>query len=148
MISMDGHSFTQAHYRVLQSSTLVAPYIKEHKDIVRSENPGQSNDWITREHMATFSGWLQAHLMNDNTVGDQLYMLARTPSSTILTYQGYEINGNTFYTIAQDKKSINQNSGVRFDAKDENGQTTTYYGYIEEIWELDYGPTFKVPLFR
>ena len=23
----------------------------------------------------------------------------------------------------------------------------TYYGYIEEIWELDYGPTFKVPLF-
>ena len=24
----------------------------------------------------------------------------------------------------------------------------TYYGYIEEIWELDYGPNFKVPLFR
>ena len=23
-----------------------------------------------------------------------------------------------------------------------------YYGYIEEIWELDYGPNFKVPLFR
>ena len=22
-----------------------------------------------------------------------------------------------------------------------------YYGYIEEIWELDYGPTFKVSLF-
>ncbi|KAK1627727.1 hypothetical protein QYE76_002042 [Lolium multiflorum] len=60
----------------------------------------------------------------------------------------YEINGNTFYTIDQDKKSTNQNSGVRFDATDENGQTTTYYGYIEEIWELDYGPTFKVPLFR
>ncbi|KAK1603028.1 hypothetical protein QYE76_008043 [Lolium multiflorum] len=59
----------------------------------------------------------------------------------------YEINGIHF-TIDQDKKSTNQNSGVRFDAKDENGQTTTYYGYIEEIWELDYGPTFKVPLFR
>ena len=24
----------------------------------------------------------------------------------------------------------------------------TYYGYIEEIWELDYGPSFKIPLFR
>ena len=24
----------------------------------------------------------------------------------------------------------------------------TYDGYIEEIWELDYGPNFKVPLFR
>jgi hypothetical protein len=24
----------------------------------------------------------------------------------------------------------------------------TYYGYIEEIWELDYGPILKIPLFR
>ena len=34
-------------------------------------------------------------------------------------------------------------------ATDENGHCLeTYYGYIEEIWELDYGPTFKIPLFR
>jgi hypothetical protein len=50
--------------------------------------------------------------------------------------------------ISQDKKSTNQNSGVRFDAICENGKKDTYYGYIEEIWELDYGPTFKVPLIR
>ena len=98
--------------------------------------------------METFGSWLRKHLMNDNDVVDQLYMLAKTPSSTITTFQGYEINGNTFYTIAQDKKSTNQNSGVRFDAATENGQKVTYYGYIEEIWELDYGPSFKVPLFR
>ena len=88
--------------------------------------------------------------MNNNTVGDQLYLLARSPSSTVLTFQGYEINRNTFYTIAQDIKSTNQNSGIRFDAArdDESGEKDTYYGYIEEIWELDYGPSFKVPLFR
>ena len=34
------------------------------------------------------------------------------------------------------------------DATDNNGKKETYYGYIEEIWELDYGPNFKVPLFR
>src|SRR3990170_3049771 len=28
-----------------------------------------------------------------------------------------------------------------------NGKDT-YYGYIEEIWELDYGHDLKVPLFR
>jgi hypothetical protein len=50
--------------------------------------------------------------------------------------------------IAQDKKSTNQNSGVCFDAANYNGTKDTYYGYIEEIWELDYGPSFKVPLFR
>ncbi|KAK1698856.1 hypothetical protein QYE76_015553 [Lolium multiflorum] len=82
------------------------------------------------------------------TDDEQLYLLAKQPSSTISTFQGYEINGNTFYTFAQDKKSTNQNSGVRFDAEDGNGNKVTYYGYIEEIWELDYGPNFKVPLFR
>ena len=86
--------------------------------------------------------------MNNTTVGEQLYLLARSPSSTVCTFQGYEINENTFYTIAQHKKSTNLNSGVRFDATYENWQTDIYYGYIEEIWELEYGPTFKVPLFR
>ena len=77
--------------------------------------------------MDTFGSWLRARLMNDNTVGDQLYLLAASPSSTVLHFQGYEINGNTFYTIAQDKKSTNQNSGVRYDATDENGKKHTYY---------------------
>src|SRR4051812_44962519 len=54
---------------------------------------------------------------------------------------------DTFYTIAQDQKSTNQNSGVRFDDAINNKQKVTYYGYIEEVWELDYGPDFKVPLF-
>jgi hypothetical protein len=59
--------------------------------------------------------------MNNTTVGDQLYCLARPPPSTICTFQGYEINGNTFYMVTQDKKSTNQNSGVRFDAIGDNG---------------------------
>ena len=77
-----------------------------------------------------------------------LFVMSRThcpgtPSSTVLTNKGYEINGNTFYTIAQDQKSTNQNSGVRFDAANKRGKDT-YYGYIVDIWELDYGHDFKV----
>src|SRR4051812_23279675 len=71
----------------------------------------------------------------------------RKPSSTVLTYKGYEINGNTFYTIDQDQKTTNQNSGVRFDAATKSGKET-YYGYIVDIWELNYGDDFKVPLFK
>ena len=59
----------------------------------------------------------------------------RQPSWHILTYKGYKINGNTFYTLGQDKKRTNQNSGVRVDATDPNGNRQTYYGHIEEIWE-------------
>ncbi|XP_037428486.1 uncharacterized protein LOC119294418, partial [Triticum dicoccoides] len=105
IIRMDGHSLTEAHYTALQNSALVAPYMDEHKNLLRS------------------------------------------PSSNIMTFKGYEINGNTFYTIAQDKKSTNQNSGVRFDAETKTGKET-YYGYIQDIWELDYRRGLKVPLFR
>nr|CAE05049.2 OSJNBa0049H08.10 [Oryza sativa Japonica Group] len=60
---------------------------------------------------------------------------------------GYEINGYTFYTRAQDMKSTNQNSVVRIDAMGHDGTTGKYYGAIEDIWELDYGP-LNVPLFQ
>jgi hypothetical protein len=73
--------------------------------------------------------------------------LARGPSWSILTFQGYEINRNTFYTKANDKKSTNQNSGVCMDAIDNNGKKETYYGHIEEVWELDYGPILKIRPF-
>ena len=76
----------------------------------------KSEAWITREHMNTFCSWLRKHLMHNMDISEQLFLLARGPSWNILTYQGYEINGNKFYTIAQDKKSTNQNSGVRMDA--------------------------------
>ena len=126
---------------------MVTPYVDEHKNSLRSKHPEQCDDWITCEHIRTFSSWLETCLRGDNTVCVVLYSLSRGPSSTVLTYKGYEINGNTFYRISQDQKSTNQNSGVRFDATTKRGKDT-YYGYIEEIWELDYGPSFKVPLFR
>uniref|UniRef100_A0A8R7PGN4 Uncharacterized protein n=1 Tax=Triticum urartu TaxID=4572 RepID=A0A8R7PGN4_TRIUA len=69
---MDGHSFTKAHYTVLQMSTLVAPYIEEHKNILWSKNPGQFDTWINHEHMASFGSWLQTKLMGNTSVGDQL----------------------------------------------------------------------------
>jgi hypothetical protein len=39
--------------------------------------------------------------------------------------------------MAQDNKKANQNSGVRTDAYDCDGNRKTYYGFIEEIWELE-----------
>jgi hypothetical protein len=51
-----------------------------------------------------------------------------------MTFKGYEINGNIYYTMAQDKRSINQNSGIRIDATNLNGNKETYYDRVEEIW--------------
>jgi hypothetical protein len=55
--------------------------------------------------------------------------------------------------MAQDKKSVYQNSGVHVRAviddshDDDDMETDTYYGQIEEICELDY-VGLKVALFR
>ena len=44
-------------------------------------------------------------LIGDSTIDVQLQWLARGPSATIMQYQGYEINGYTFYTRAQDERA-------------------------------------------
>jgi hypothetical protein len=51
-----------------------------------------------------------------------------------------DINGYTFYTMTQDKKSVYQTSGVHVRAvvddshdDDDDKKTDTYYGQTEEI---------------
>jgi hypothetical protein len=137
----------KANFTVLQNSSLVAPYMDEHMNIVRSKNPGKPEVLITRHHIDNFAVCLRAKLMGDGTIAEQLQWLERGPSMTIMQYQGYEINGYIFYIRAQDEKSTNENSGVRIDAIGNDGNKDSYFGVIEEIWELEYGP-LMIPLFR
>jgi len=60
-----------------------------------------------QERMQTFGDWLHKKCQGDENIDDQLYLLARQLSWHVLTYKGYEINGNTFYTVGQDKRSTN-----------------------------------------
>jgi len=75
-------------------------------------------------------------------------MLASGPSTCVTSWQAYDINGYTFYTKEKDKRSVAQNSGIRIEALDPLGVKTTYYGYIEDIWELNYGASMRIPVFR
>ena len=94
-IGTDDDYFNKAHYTVLQNSSLVDPYIETHKDLLRSEFPGKTEAWITRKHMETFGGWLRKKCQGDESIHEQLYLLAMQPSWHIVTYKGYEINGNS-----------------------------------------------------
>jgi hypothetical protein len=77
-----------------------------------------------------------------------LQILASGPSTMIHRYTSYSINGYTFYTREQYNKKSNQNNGVRTDACDCDGNRETYYGFIEEIWELEYIENLKVSLLH
>jgi hypothetical protein len=130
-VCTDDFSSKKAHYVILQQSSLVDPYIEEHKKFLCSEFVVKSMAWITHRHIDSFSSWLRS--IHNMDILEQLAWLARGPSWNILTFQGYKINGNTFYTRAQDKKNINQNSGVYMDGTYNNGKKETHYSYLEEI---------------
>ena len=83
-VCTDDDSFKKAHYAVLQQSSLVDPYIEEHKKIVTSEFPEKSETWITRQHIDTFDSWLRRHLMHNMDIGEQLFLSSRGPSSKYL----------------------------------------------------------------
>ena len=111
------------------------------------QNLGRGEGWVAKKHMKEFNNWFKDHVTASNVPNDDIKKLAAGPIFTVMTYQTYDINGYTFYTVQQDKKSIYQNRGVHIDAYDNNMQKTPYYGQIEEIWELNY-LEFKVALFK
>jgi hypothetical protein len=91
-------------------------------------------------------------------VDEIVRLLGEGPQVVVRTFQGYEINGYTFYTKLQSDKSATQNSGVMLVADSEEFSRSgdaraviaskSYYGVIEEIWELIYSPRLNIPLFR
>ena len=140
----------QVHSSVLQYLTIMEPYIEQHMNVIREESAGRSDDWIVREHKRRFSTWLREQNLPDGEtqVEKTIKRLASGPSSQVTSWQAYDINAYRFYTNAKDKKSVSQNSGVRIEAIDTMGQKSTYYGFIDDIWELDYGSNIQIPVFR
>ncbi|KAK1359295.1 hypothetical protein POM88_020707 [Heracleum sosnowskyi] len=162
MISPTVGILDRAHLFVLQHMTDVNPYLQEHITQLRKMHPSKSGKWVTNEHNRSFVKWFKDRVMSQysespSTISNILKWLAYGPDIPVISYQGYDVNGYTFYTQCQDNKSTVQNSGVSVEASTtefERGNSITsrdikksYYGLIEEIWELDY-KDFKVALFK
>ena len=132
-------SFDKVHFTVLQQTDVVTPCVNEHMRHLHEGNPNRNEAWVAKKRMQGFNTWLRDYVQKASiAITDSLIRkLAAGPLFTITTYQAYDINGYSFYTMAWDAKSIYQNSGVRVEAIDNDLETDTYYGQIEEIWELD-----------
>ena len=142
----------QAHFTVLQNMTCIEPYIHEHMSYLQQNNSHRGQLWFEAEHKRTFSQWLADkvnHMSPD--IDADVVQLGYRPRR-VLEYQGYDINGYTFYTKQQDDKSTVQNSGVTLiatttDSSRMSVAKKSYYGVIEAIWELDYN-LFVIPLLK
>jgi hypothetical protein len=157
----DTDELQKAHFIVLQHMADVAPYVDEHMTILRQLNYTRSQKWLNNEHNRSFTGWLKERVKEHperSPVDEIVRLLGEGPQVVVRTFQGYEINGYTFYTKLQSDKSATQNSGVMLVADSEEFSRSgdaraviaskSYYGVIEEIWELIYSPRLNIPLFR
>jgi hypothetical protein len=105
---------------------------------------------IMKQHKLHFTTWLKdLNLPVSETEEEKMIrLLTSGPHSLVKSWQAYDINGCTFYTKAKDSRSQCQNSGVRVDAEDSTRPKNAYYGYIEEIWELNYGMSLQISIFK
>jgi hypothetical protein len=103
-----------------------------------------------KQHKLHLTTWLKDlnHPIGETKEENMIHLLTYGPHSLVKSWQAYDINGCTFYTKAKDSRSRCQNSGVRVDVEDSTGQKNAYYGYIEEIWELNYATSLQIPIFK
>jgi len=137
----------QTHLYVLNNSKEVWSYILRHEGLVKESNPKMSKNRVLKKHKKTFLDWFKDTIFVDDNVSETLRKLADGPKRNVIIWQGYDINKYSFYTKAQDEKSIMQNSGVTLRAEsqyfasvhDDNPRVASisYFGFIEEIWEFN-----------
>ncbi|XP_060963569.1 uncharacterized protein LOC133033047 [Cannabis sativa] len=153
----------EAHRLVLQNIDEVQLYIEEHFNWIKTTTPtkAMNQKWVQDEHYRNFNTWFKKKVYvemceSPSNVSNTLLCISRGPSCDVLKYQSYYINSTQFCTQNHDKCKKTQNSGVMIVAKtfqlssskDKNSNECdmSFYGVIQEIWELDYN-SFRIPVF-
>ena len=164
VVSVSCDLINEAHRYILHNSDEVQPYITQHMDCIRKMNPAKSKreKWVLDQHNKLFSDWFRHRIDSElsrsgDLISETLKWLASGPRMDVLSYSGFATNGYCFHTKSHDDRSIVQNSGVTLvaqavhisSAKDKKPLLAemSYYGVIEDIWELDY-IMFCVAVFR
>ncbi|KAA0053269.1 transposase [Cucumis melo var. makuwa] len=159
----DMQKLKQAHLHILQNTEEVHPYIEEHMNHLKIENPrrAKNEQWLQVEHNRSFGAWIRDKVMCElhegKLVSNTIRWLAHGPNCGVMTYEGYMVNGCSYHTKSRDDHRTVQNSGIMLvattmqvsSAKDKNPMIgdMSFYGIIEDIWEVCYN-TFNIVLFK
>ncbi|CAK8570711.1 unnamed protein product [Lathyrus sativus] len=147
----------QAYFYIMNNIDEVQPFIDTHKIFLREKYPRMSDKLLLIEHNKRFIDWFNKSVSNDRSASEILKWLLYEPKFCVITWTAYDIGHYTFYIKSKDDRSTMQNSGVMVEdesmyfssSKDKNIvlATTTFYGVIDEIWEINH-VIFKVALFK
>jgi hypothetical protein len=138
----------ESHFSIMQQLAVMRPYVEKHLQELHERI--QDETLIMKQHKIHFTAWLKDLniFIGDTPEEKMIYLLAAGPHSVVKSWQAYDINGFTFYTKAKNCRSQSKNSEVGVDAEDSTGQKNAYYGYIEEIWEVNYRMSLQIPVFK
>ncbi|XP_038996619.1 uncharacterized protein LOC120121300 [Hibiscus syriacus] len=156
---VDAKLLDEAHLYVLRNTADVE---LQHMLELNDHNPRASRNskWLQTQRSRTFISWLKTkvdtHFANGEDICESVRWLAKGPSFAVKKYSGFAINEYRFHTTSRDESRTTQCSGVSLvahvmqiaSAKYSNPMygAVTYYGRIQEIWDLDYR-IFTVPVF-
>ena len=70
-ITPERDAYERAHFLVLQHTAEVEPYIKEHMEMLRQQNPHRGEAWLARAHMSGFNIWFRDQLANSTSCTDE-----------------------------------------------------------------------------
>ncbi|WP_428740059.1 hypothetical protein, partial [Sulfurimonas sp.] len=113
-VDRDYNSVSESYFSVLQQLEIATPYIEEHLSELRRDNIGRIEASIIKEHQRVFTTWLMDKEIPTEDM--TMKMLASCPSSCVTSWQAYDINGYTYYTKENNRRSVAQNSGIRIEA--------------------------------
>ena len=163
MLFVPSDELNIAHLYVLRNMAIIQQYVEKHFAFIKESFPSKFRTEVSLQnyHTKSFASWLQNHIDEEiqcgSSIDDTLRWLSHMPQTRELSYEGYLINGFRFHTMQRDNMQISQNSGVTLVAesyhvssmKDANPilSSTSYFGMIQEIWELDY-IKFRIPVFK
>jgi hypothetical protein len=57
-IPPDYNIVLEAHHIILHQLEIIEPFIQQHINKLREQNPGQTDDWVMKQHKQWFNTWL------------------------------------------------------------------------------------------
>lgn len=112
-------------------------------------------------HHVDFAIWLKNHIevaRKNEVIDSQLCYLSRGPIRVQKSYRGCVVNGIRFQITDVSDSRLTQNNGVFLSAttstyvgvQDESPTIAdlTYYGLLDNIYDLSYGNALKISLFK
>jgi len=111
-----------------------------HEGLVKESNPKMLKNRVLKEHNKTFLNWFKDTIFNDDNASETLRKLTDGPKRNVITWQGYDINKYSFYTMQNNRVSLRAESQHFASVHDDNPRVASipYFGFVEEIWELNY----------